>query len=179
MNYVANFIRRPRGAAFAIGGETTRMYVEGNHLDDGAGGDDPKSHADPWKIVKDAKPANRMNAPFPVEPVSTESAKDAFEAVLRVAGATLPGRDAVDRRVVAQVRNGTGGLIDSQKQVGGWPALESREAPADADNDGMADAWERLHRLDVAAADHNGDEDRDGYTNLEEHLNGTDPRGAD
>jgi len=34
--------------------------------------------------------------PFQVLPVRTQSAKEAFEAVLAVAGASLPARDAVD-----------------------------------------------------------------------------------
>jgi hypothetical protein len=72
--------------------------------------------------------------------------------------------------VVEWVREGRGGLIDSQQEVGGWPQLRSGEAPADSDKDGMADAWERARGLDPAKADQNGDDDGDGYTNLEEYL---------
>ena len=42
----------------------------------------------------------------------------------------------------------------------------------------MADAWERLHGLSPAdAADGTGDLDGDGFTNVEEFLNASDPRG--
>ncbi len=51
------------------------------------------------------------------------SAEDALADVLANAGATLPRRDAVDARIVADVRNGTGGLIDDPADVGGWPDL--------------------------------------------------------
>jgi len=51
------------------------------------------------------------------------SAEDALVDVLANAGATLPARDAVDARIVADVRNGTGGLIDDPAEVGGWPDL--------------------------------------------------------
>lgn len=51
------------------------------------------------------------------------SAKDAYTYVLKNAGATLPARDAVDTRIVNDVINGTGGLIDDPSEIGGWPEL--------------------------------------------------------
>ena len=48
------------------------------------------------------------------------------------------------------------------------PATEQ----ADNDSDGMPDKWEKKQGLDPKdAADGNGDQDRDGYTNLESYLN--------
>src|SRR5438445_9503988 len=85
--------------------------------------------------------------PFQVLPVRTQSAKEAFEAVLAVAGASLPARDAVDQRIVEQVRKGTGKIIDSQNEVGGWPELKSAPPPLDSDHDGMPDEWELRHGL--------------------------------
>ena len=58
-----------------------------------------------------------------------QSAAKAYEAVLANAGAILPRRDAADARVVDEVRNGTGRLINSQKEVGGYPPLVQTEAP--------------------------------------------------
>lgn len=52
--------------------------------------------------------------------VITESASDAMTAVLAGAGASN-FRDSVDQRMVDDVTNGTGGIIDSQDDVGGWP----------------------------------------------------------
>ena len=49
--------------------------------------------------------------------------------------------------------------------------LVSRPAGFDTDLDGMPDGWETNHGLNPALADHNGDHDADGYTNLEEYLN--------
>jgi hypothetical protein len=101
----------------------------------------------------------------------TQSAKEAAELVLNGAGASLH-RDAVDKRVVDDVRNRRGKLIDSQDEVGGWPVLHSLPAPLDSDHDGMPDAWEKAHGLNPDdPADRNGDRDGDGYTNLEEYLN--------
>ncbi len=92
------------------------------------------------------------------------------------AGAVLPKRDAVDIRIVGEVRNGTGKIIDDEEQVGGWPELKSAEPPDDSDKDGMPDDWEKQHGFDPDdPADGNGDSDADGYTNLEEYLNNTKP----
>jgi hypothetical protein len=82
----------------------------------------------------------------------------------------------VDARIVNEVRQRRGSIIDSQEQVGGWPTLKSAPAPADSDHDGMPDAWETRHRLNPRdPSDGPADADKDGYTNLEEHLNNTDP----
>ena len=58
---------------------------------------------------------------FPAPPVRTTSALDALRDVLAGAGATRPRRDAVDARLVRDVEQRSGRLIDSQAQVGGWP----------------------------------------------------------
>ena len=65
--------------------------------------------------------------PFPVPEVRTVSAEEAYRLVLAGAGATLPVRDAVDERIVAQVRNGRGSLIDSS---GKWAAGRLTAPPA-------------------------------------------------
>ncbi|MHC4434208.1 MAG: pectinesterase family protein, partial [Planctomycetota bacterium] len=116
-----------------------------------------------WKVDKifDTGP----NAPV------THSAEEARRLVLAGAGASIV-RDAVDERLINDIKNRTGKLLDSQDEVGGWPELKSRPAPKDADRDGMADAWETANNLDPKdPADRNGDADKDGHTNLEEYLN--------
>ncbi|MBI3850703.1 MAG: pectate lyase [Verrucomicrobia bacterium] len=116
-----------------------------------------------WKT--DSAPDLGANLP------QTQSATESAELVLSRAGASLH-RDAVDRRVIEDVRNRRGKLIDSQDQVGGWPVLRSAPAPADKDRDGMPDAWEKAHGLNPNdPADRNADRDGDAYTNLEEYLN--------
>ena len=67
----------------------------------------------------------------------------------------------------------TGRIIDDEDEVGGWCELQSGTPPADSDHDGMPDDWKRVKRLDPNDPDdRNGDLDDDGYTNLEEYLNG-------
>lgn len=108
---------------------------------------------------------------FDVGEIETLDALEAYAQVLDHAGASH-ARDAVDERIIADVRNRTGRVISSQDEVGGWPELASGEAPADADDDAMPDDWERARGLDPNdPSDASGDRDRDGYTNVEEYLN--------
>ena len=106
--------------------------------------------------------------------IPDETAMEAFETVLQHAGASL-SRDAADSRMTRNVRAGKGRIIDSQKDVGGWDEKPSviRPADFDTDQDGMPDAWEkaRSHLDPNNPDDRNGDENGDGYTNLEEYLN--------
>jgi hypothetical protein len=118
---------------------------------------------------------NIVDKPFDFPPVKTEIATVAYQRVLDEAGATLPKRDAVDQRVADSVRKGTGRHIDSSNDVGGWPELKSAPPPADTDNDGLPDEWE----TGQGVSDGNLDPDSDGYTNLEEFLNGTSPKAGD
>jgi hypothetical protein len=77
------------------------------------------------------------------------------------------------------VRQRKGSIIDSQEQVGGWPALKSTAAPVDTDHDGMPDSWEHRFGLNPGdPADGATDNNKDGYTNLEEYLNDTNPNKA-
>jgi pectate lyase len=153
--------------------------------------DSPKSTADNWLGVH---PSGNLSAehyraaePFAVAPVTTQPAEEAYELVLAQAGATLPRRDPLDARIIDETRTGTArfgetfdgggnGIIDSPQTVGGWPELKSLPAPAESDGDGMPDAWEQQFELDPQdPLDGPQDKDDDGYTNVEEYLNGTDP----
>ena len=185
MNYVANYIKPgidTKNLDIAIylvaesstedsllGQNVRRIYPEGNILEG-------KDYINQWDMFYKVYNRNKMDKPFEVANITTELASDAFENVLMNAGATLPNRDSVDFRIIADVRNGTGSIIDSQSQVGGWPNYKSAVAPIDNDNDGLPDEWEIKYGLDPANnLDNNLDNDKDGYTNIEEWLNGTIP----
>ena len=95
------------------------------------------------------------SAAFPVLEIPVQGAEECFEAVLEGAGASLR-RDKVDMRIADEVRTGRSpsgknkdGIIDSQRDVGGWPELKSGSQPADKDRDGIPDAWERANGLNV------------------------------
>src|SRR5699024_7636255 len=134
---------RPYGKFFVAGN-----YVEGY----------PKVSADNWAggVQCEYPDSAYQLIPFEYAPITEHSPQTAYEKVLRYAGASLQ-RDAVDRRVVREVRTGTAthsgsktglpGIIDSQEDVGGWPELQSLPAPKDTDRDGMPDRWEQEHGL--------------------------------
>lgn len=172
MNYVGNFIKRPRKeSAFNVGGEKTSLFAAGNEMER-----DGQVITDQWTIVSRATEQNRVEKEFPVPPVNVTNPRILCAVFQRECGATLPRRDKVDERIIDQLIKGAGNLINSQAEVGGYPELRTKNVPADADNDGMPDAWEKEHGLDAAnAADAAKDADGDGYTNIEEFLNRKDP----
>ena len=65
---------------------------------------------------------NPLAAAPDIAPVSSDPATGGCAAVLTGSGASAP-RDAVDARVVADVIDRRGRIIDSEDQVGGWPDL--------------------------------------------------------
>ncbi|GJL56730.1 MAG: hypothetical protein NPIRA02_38620 [Nitrospirales bacterium] len=114
----------------------------------------------------------RYNYPL----VTTTDAFQAYDQVLEKAGAVLPVRDSIDRRIVKDVRDRTGKIIDMPSEVGGFAKLASGTPPPDTDKDGMPNKWELTWGFDPKnAADGANDADKDGYTNLEEYLNDTEP----
>jgi len=118
-------------------------------------------------------PAGRpsmVTEPFPDAGVRTTTALTAYAEVLDGAGALVPYRDSVDERVVRDVRNRTGHIIDAPRDVGGWPALPATAPPPDRDRDGMPNAWELERGFDPDVDDSAGDRDGDGWTNVEEYL---------
>ncbi|WP_426445496.1 Ig-like domain-containing protein [Paenibacillus sp. S-38] len=103
--------------------------------------------------------------------LNIKSADEAYTAVLSKAGATYPRRDAVDARVVADVLQGTGRLINNEWEAGGYPQLKSLPAPADTDHDGIPDAWEKKAGLNAQDPSDGRALTPSGYSNLELYLN--------
>ena len=121
--------------------------------------------------------------PFSTVPaIAAQSALDAYAAVLQKAGCVLPTRDTLDQRIVNNVINRTGRLIDVQGgyahgtpysiSQSAWPVLNSLPAPPDADHDGMPDAWETSMGLNPNDAADRNIRGTSGYTMLENYLNG-------
>ncbi len=163
-----------------------RWYVADNYVDGS-----PEVTADNWKGVfpkdedtevdLDAIDGLKLDEPIDFMPINQQTAEAAYLSVLEHAGCLLPKRDSIDLRIIEDVRNGTAtngenGFVHRPTIGGGWPELKSAPAPADTDHDGMPDEWENRYGLDANdAADGSKDGDSDGYTNVEEYLNGTDP----
>lgn len=120
-----------------------------------------------------------MKAPFVAEPVTTDSADKAFEKVTQHGGADLPARDSITKYIAETVVKGTGSIPKRIANLpgGGYATYKPVQAPQDSDGDGMPDEWEKAHGLSPNdASDAGADPDKDGYTNIEEYINGTDPQ---
>lgn len=112
--------------------------------------------------------------------LTTHTAENAFDKVLAYAGASYK-KDVIDQRIAKETKEGnytylgsngsTGGLIDTQDDVKGWPSYISKEKLTDTDNDGMPDIWEQaVAGKDITAAGY--DLDPNGwYTNIEVYAN--------
>jgi len=108
-----------------------------------------------------------MSSAFASPIVSREPAAAAYDDVLATAGASLV-RDAVDKRLVNEVRTGGGSLKD---EAGPWPELEAGVAPPDSDGDGVPDRYESAHGMDPSASDATGDVNCNGYDDVEDWYN--------
>ena len=150
--------------------------VTSNNWDGGVQFDDAETEAEVKALIKKV----RSTTPVPAVPITQQSAEQAYILVLTQAGATLPKRDPVDIRIINIVLEGKptykNGIIDIPSDVGGWPEYKSAPVPVDSDHDGTPDSWEKKFGLKWSdPADGAKDIDDDGYTNVEEWLNGTDP----
>jgi hypothetical protein len=156
-----------------------RAFMIGNVIDGKSEFD-----ADNWKAYvgsADGQAKVKADKPLFESFVKTHSATEALDSVLADVGATLPKQDAIDKRILADVRKRehtyTGskgklpGIIDSPKDVGGWPEYKSADAPVDTDHDGIPDDWEKAHGLDPKNPADGAVFRADGYTNLEHYLN--------
>jgi pectate lyase len=103
---------------------------------------------------------------------------------LDCAGNWVDARDSVDNRIVNAVANGstlygsytytsvtTSPL--SQADLGGFPTLAMGAACTDSDHDGIPDAWESAHGLDPNDPSDAQKTAPNGYTYLENYLNGS------
>jgi hypothetical protein len=123
----------------------------------------------------------RLREPFCESLVATQPAQEACESVIADVGANFPKYDSVDERVLADVRKrkvsayggktGLPGIIDSQRDVGGYPEMKGGDAPADEDHDGIPDSWELAHGLDPKNPADAQNMGTCGYTQLENYLN--------
>jgi hypothetical protein len=177
-----------------------KAYVTGNVIEGNErvtknnwdGGIQPEIKGDLKKLLDSI----RTDKPLPMAKVSVIDAKSAYNFVLANAGSTLPVRDAVDLRIIEQVKTGkinaleggkTGvgkayikrrlsedsyknGIISDISQVGGYPIYKGKPY-LDTDNDGIPDAWELKNALDPKNPSDSRKISKNGYANIEVYLN--------
>lgn len=176
-----------------------RAYVNGNVVEGNAtvtkdnwnGGVQIEEMADAGQY----KDSIKWNKPLPMPELTIVPTLQAKEYVLANAGCILPVRDAVDKRIVAQVTTGNVtvspnvvapttqfkhrrlaldsykiGIITDINQVGGYP--EYKGTPyKDSDNDGIPDSYEASHGLNPKDASDAPAIAKSGYSNIEVYLN--------
>ena len=172
------FLNPYKTAAIPFG----RFYVDGNCIEG-----DPGVSKDNGSgvVLHDGGPEEKIQAlvqkPFETDPVETQSAAKAYALVLDHAGASFR-RDTLDQRIVADVRKGTGGLIDVQGGYphgtdydatrNAWPTLATANAPEDSDLDGIPDSWEKTNGLDPFNSNDASAKNLHRYfTNIEVYIN--------
>jgi hypothetical protein len=177
-----------------------KAYVTGNIIEGNDrvtknnwdGGVQPEIKGDLNKLLDSI----RVDKPLPMAKVSVMETKKAYDYVLANAGAILPKRDAVDNRVIEEVKTGkikyvenakTGvgkefikrrlpedsykkGIISDISQVGGYPVYSGKPY-IDTDNDGMPDTYEKEVGLNPKNAKDASVISKTGYSNIEDYLN--------
>jgi hypothetical protein len=163
---------------FQIQSTGDTLYFKNNRLRGSVGSSD-------YEFVGNHVAASKAGSPFVTDFTSLGNANTARDRVVTHGGASR-SRDAADLAYVVEVATGAQtpkysvtGTIPAALQ----PAYASSGTAAgytDSDSDGMDDSWEAAHAGAGGAAAFLPwqDADGDGWTNLEEYLNKTDPKAA-
>lgn len=160
----AESVRRPYAIlAHTLPDHVLNLYVRDNWLfNPNTGRGDPywtPANGDPWQVVAYGDHQGTLHR-LEAEPPQFAALKvpllgnreDVERHLLANAGARPGDRDPVDARIIRQIRQREGSFIDSPEEVGGYPQ------------------WRPVTRRLVTPKNPNGDDDGDGYTNLEEWL---------
>lgn len=174
------------------------QFAKGPDAD--ATGDITKGLVDDSALVQKLIADTRVDKPFPMAPITMQTARDAYKSVLAGAGANLPVLDSVDERAIHETSTGHvwsegkeftpphmkglakndigtagNGIITDISQVGGYPDYKGEPAK-DLCADGIPLSWKEKYHLNtrdpnLAQADLQGD----GYTVMDKYLDGLDP----
>ena len=167
------FINGPAkgGAAFTGGNADFHCYGVDNWQDSNMDGS-----FNPQEIT-DYNAATREPVPYDYPKLELNPGRTLLETNLPTVGASLPYRDPVDCYMVDEVMSfGTKGALISNEEtlVYGAPStwkVYGGEKRADADGDGMPDAWELANGTDPQKNDAMTIS-ANGYVNIENYING-------
>lgn len=160
-----------------------KWYVNGNYVDEA--NDVSKNNWLGIHIGNGGTEQDKKNTvidkPHDAWPVPTQTAEEAYQSVLRSVGASYK-RDTLDDRIINDVRNRTGKIIDVQGGLPhgiayeftttAWPTLASLPSLTDTDKDGIPDDWEVKNGLNPSdASDAAKIPSHKFYTNIELYIN--------
>jgi len=145
------------------GGKGSKVYLAGNRVGGYSKGklvwNGIQSGTSDWSLVDNRKNLNlglvkQTTPPVTIPEATYKDSADLLSTLTKSVGARPADRDSVDIRIIGDVENGTGKIINSQSEVGGWPNLVVNNRTLAIPSNPHADA------------------DGDGYSNLEEWLHG-------
>ena len=164
------FIAGPNGSAkyFDDWTATDHLYSSGNYFDGNCDG------VLNGTLITDHNSATAMSKPNfnTTHPMNVETAKQAYQTIVDHVGASRV-RDMHDKRILEQLTSlgKKGSFITNEDELGGIGTVANGPKPTDADNDGMADEWEKENGLNPAGNDANAYTLGGGYTNIEHYVN--------
>ncbi|MFX0558434.1 hypothetical protein ACOCEA_16650 [Maribacter sp. CXY002] len=194
VNHQGNYYKKPQGVSLAynryqpVSGKP-EIYSNGNFYSGLLNGEANENNEIIWintstneqlssDFFVDSPHSGNISNSFP-----TLTAQEAYDFVINDVGANKyydndgvvkTFLDSYDQSVINNTINN---VRIEVKNSYSWvlPNLPSNVRPSnyDTDQDGMADAWE-LRRFGDLTRSHSGDEDEDGYTNIEEFINQVD-----
>ncbi len=109
--------------------EGSRIHISGNLVPEGS---IEKQRLLDYDVFTDEPPVKLEG----LEILPADKVKD---SVLATAGARPKDRDPVDQRIIREVKEGGGKIIDTQADVGGWPELVLAERKLEVPAEGRAE----------------------------------------
>lgn len=187
-NYVVNIPSNPDKYSFEAGDS---VFSQGNLLDQGG-------TVTPFEVAHKG-PTAYLKSPYRTVPLTHDDPKTLEAKLLPIAGAFLPKRDGTDTFFLKQLvdrklklpfydksgkewtpygnQNNNMELYEKWDEEKCAPPAAGATPEVDTDGDGMPDTWESANGLNPNdPSDGPLDSDKDGYTNLEEYLNRTNPK---
>ena len=140
----------------------SNFYVSGNYIY----GDTAATENNVSKDnINNLSLMNILTAPVDMKgyDINMETAEEAYETTLLNVGATLPRRDEIDARVVADVRNGTGRVINTDEEVGGLVGISKANRKFEIPSE-----WKTANSMGSAKET---DLAPDGYMWIEKYVN--------
>lgn len=150
---------------------TDHVYQRDNYVDlnkDGKLNGKPVTDND---FVKETATMLKTPSMLPKSSVRIGTPLQAYQIVLKEAGASLK-RDAVDQRIIGYVSSlgKQGQIFKNEADAGGQPMPAANLTTVkDSNHNGIPDSWENNQTLN---SDNAAKVDANGYTKLEEYLNG-------
>ncbi|HFD33026.1 MAG TPA: pectate lyase precursor [Gammaproteobacteria bacterium] len=154
--------------------EDGHYYLHDNYLEGYGSLGQPEHKYKIWPLwLKFRRNGAFHNKPFPVAKVNTETAKNSYHSILKLAGA-FP-RDRVTKRTINEIETGKGSwrrnAPDNPDDAWYLKDLPVEKLAIDSDKDGIPDIWETSNHLDKNDPNDYGRIMKSGYTAIEEYIN--------